>query len=86
MNPFIRLGLTHTEEKPLNRLGGIEPEIHQDKQQLIFQFPQLCFATRSHRPFTPLPLEGLLNKGVPGRRKAGQQRLKLLTLQSRQTA
>jgi hypothetical protein len=87
MNPLIRTSLTHIEQERHDFLEGIDFEIEEDKQQLIFHRVEPGFASTPQPPFAYFLLDMMLvNVRVPRMFKGPQQGFELGFVEPRECA
>ena len=83
MDPFVGSSLAHAKERRDDFLQGIDFEVKQNKEQLIFDGQQMGFATATIMSFARLFVPNMLVKiSFPGLFKRVKQRLKLFGVQA----
>ncbi len=86
MNPFVRVGLRQAKQLSLHRLGRILFEVHQNKEQFVFNRRQRAVAVGGvGPPNAVIPLNRLrLQRVLKAGRKARDELLKLSVGQASQ--
>jgi hypothetical protein len=87
MNPLIGPSLAHAKESRDDFLQGIDFEVKQNEEQLIFNRQQMGFATATVTSLTCLFVPQMTGDiSVPGLFKRDQQRLEFIAVQAGKSA